>query len=381
MTKRRIWGVWSILLIAALLAAACGGGATTQTPAESTAAESGSTCPEPNPRMEVTSTQLNLFVWTEYIPQETVDCFEEVYGIRVNKDEYSSNEEMYAKLSAGGANYDLVQPTDYIVALMIRQGLLQELDKSRLAIMDSLDPNYLDLPFDPGNRYTIPYQAGTDAIVVNTETVQTVPQSFADLWNPEYAGRLVMIDDSRAIIGATLLTLGYDVNTTDPAQLEEAKVKLAELARGVKIFDSDSPKTALIACDVDLGIVWTGEAEIARRELPSIEYIYPTEGAILWQDNYAIPVGAPNLDAAYAWLNYSLQGDLFWRMLDEFPYTNPNLAALDFARENHPELYEAYMNSNITNTPPEELERGHRMEDVGDATPLYDRVWTEVKGG
>ncbi|GIK74020.1 MAG: periplasmic spermidine/putrescine-binding protein [Chloroflexota bacterium] len=381
MTKRRIWGVWSILLIAALLAAACGGGATTQAPAESTAAESGSTCPEPNPRMEVTSTQLNLFVWTEYIPQETIDCFEEVYGIRVNKDEYSSNEEMYAKLSAGGANYDLVQPTDYIVALMIRQGLLQELDKSRLAIMDSLDPNYLDLPFDPGNRYTIPYQAGTDAIVVNTETVQTVPQSFADLWNPEYAGRLVMIDDSRAIIGATLLTLGYDVNTTDPAQLEEAKVKLAELARGVKIFDSDSPKTALIAGDVDLGIVWTGEAEIARRELPSIEYIYPTEGAILWQDNYAIPVGAPNLDAAYAWLNYSLQGDLFWRMLDEFPYTNPNLAALDFARENHPELYEAYMNSNITNTPPEELERGHRMEDVGDATPLYDRVWTEVKGG
>lgn len=380
MTKRRIWGVLSVLLIAALLAAACGGGAT-QTPAESTAAESGSTCPEPNPRVEVTSTQLNLFVWTEYIPQETIDCFEEVYGIRVNKDEYSSNEEMYAKLSAGGANYDLVQPTDYIVALMIRQGLLQELDKSKLAIIDNLDSNYLDLPFDPGNRYTIPYQAGTDAIVVNTEAVQTLPQSFADLWNPEYAGRLVMIDDSRAIIGATLLTLGYDVNTTDPAQLEEAKVKLAELARGVKIFDSDSPKTALIAGDVDLGIVWTGEAEIARRELPSIEYIYPTEGAILWQDNYAIPVGAPNLDAAYAWLNYSLQGDLFWRMLDEFPYTNPNLAALDFARDNHPELYEAYMSSNITNTPPEELERGHRMEDVGDATPLYDRVWTEVKGG
>jgi spermidine/putrescine-binding protein len=380
MTERRIWGVLSALLIAALLVAACGGGAA-QAPAESTAADSGSTCPEPNPRMEVTSTQLNLFVWTEYIPQATIDCFEEVYGIRVNKDEYSSNEEMYAKLSAGGANYDLVQPTDYIVALMIRQGLLQELDKSKLAIMDNLDPNYLDLPFDPGNRYTIPYQAGTDAIVVNTEAVQTLPRSFADLWNPEYAGRLVMLDDSRAIIGATLLTLGYDVNTTDPAQLEEAKVKLAELARGVKIFDSDSPKTALIAGDVDLGIVWTGEAEIARRELPSIEYIYPTEGAILWQDNYAIPVGAPNLDAAYAWLNYSLQGDLFWRMLDEFPYTNPNRAALDFARDNHPELYEAYMSSNITNTPPEEIERGHRMEDVGDATPLYDRVWTEVKGG
>jgi spermidine/putrescine-binding protein len=280
----------------------------------------------------VTSTEVNLFVWTEYIPQATIDCFEEVYGITVNKDEYSSNEEMYAKLSAGGANYDLVLPTDYIVALMIRQGLLQELDKSKLPIFEQLDPNYLDLAFDPGNKYTLPYQAGVDAIVVNTDAVATAPQSFADLWNPEYANRLVMIDDSRAIIGMTLLTLGYDVNTTDPAQLEEAKVKLAELVKGVKLFDSDSPKTALIAGDVDLGVVWTGEAAMAQREVPAVEFIYPTEGPILWQDNYAIPVDAPHTDAAYAWLNYSMQGDNFWRMLDEFPYTNPNLAALDHLR-------------------------------------------------
>jgi spermidine/putrescine-binding protein len=132
-----------------------------------------SACPEPNPRLEVTSTEVNLFVWTEYIPQHTIDCFEEVYGITVNKDEYSSNEEMYAKLSAGGANYDLVQPTDYIVALMIRQGLLQELDKSKLPILDQLDPNYLNLSFDPENKYTLPYQAGTDAIIVNTDVVET----------------------------------------------------------------------------------------------------------------------------------------------------------------------------------------------------------------
>lgn len=378
MTGRRFWIALCSTITATFILAACGGSAA---PADSSVGDGGSACPEPNPRMEVTSTQLNLFVWTEYIPQDTIDCFEEVYGVRVNKDEYSSNEEMYAKLSAGGANYDLVQPTDYIVGLMIRQGLLQELEKDRLPIMDNFDPNYLDLSFDPGNKYTLPYQAGTDAIVVNIDAVETLPQSFADLWNPEYAGRMVMIDDSRAIIGATLLTLGYDVNTQDPAQLEEAKVKLAELARGVKLFDSDSPKTALIAGDVDLGIVWTGEAAIAEREVPAVEYIYPTEGPILWQDTYAIPRDAPNLDAAYAWLNYSMQGDLFWQMLDEFPYTNPNTAALEYARINHPELYEAYMNSNITNTPAEVLQQGHRIEDVGEATPLYDRVWTEVKGG
>ncbi len=378
MISRRFWAIASGLLIVALVLAACGGGAAQ--PAEQ-AADNASACPEPNPRLEVTSTELNLFVWTEYIPQDTIDCFEEVYGIRVNKDEYSSNEEMYAKLSAGAANYDLVQPTDYIVDLMIRQGLLQELDKSKLPILASLDPNYLNLPFDPENKYTLPYQAGIDSIVVNTDAVDTVPQSFADLWNPEYAGRLVMLDDSRAIIGMTLLTLGYDVNTTDPAQLEEAKTKLAELAKGVKLFDSDSPKTALIAGDADLGVVWTGEAVLAQREVPSVQFVYPTEGPILWQDNYAIPTGAPHADAAYAWLNYSMQGDLFWQMLEEFPYTNPNTAALEFAKANHPELYDAYMNSSITNTPADVLKSGHRIEDVGEATPLFDQVWTEVKGG
>lgn len=367
------WRLLTVTAFAGALLAGCGGSDAGQPAAESA-------CPEPSPRLEVTSTELNLFVWTEYIPQETIDCFEQAYGINVNQSEYSSNEEMYAKLSAGGANYDVVQPTDYIVDLMIRQGLLQKLDKAKLAVLATLDPNYLDLPFDPGNDYTLPYQAGTDGIVVNIDTVETLPASYADLWNPDYAGRLIMIDDSRAIIGATLLTLGYDVNTTDPAQLNEAKTKLAELVKGVKIFDSDSPKSALIGGDADLGIVWTGESALAQQENPAFQYIYPSEGVIRWQDNYAIPADAPHLDAAYAWLNYSMQPDVFWRMLEEFPYTNPSTATLEYAKTNHPELYDTYMNSNITNSPADALAAGHYIEDVGDATPLFDQVWTEVKG-
>ena len=156
----------------------------------------------------MTSKELNLFVWTEYIPAEMIECFELVYGVKVNRDEYSSNEEMYAKVSAGGTNYDLVQPTDYIVALMTRQGLLQELDHAKLPVLKNFDPNYLDFEFDPGNKYTIPYLAGTDAIVVNTDAVKNVPQSWADLWKPEYAGQMVFLDDSRVVIGLTLLTLG-----------------------------------------------------------------------------------------------------------------------------------------------------------------------------
>jgi len=404
--RTRTWKYLIMVVISNLLVAACSGGESpasggttaagnSETPATAAAqtTSSGFVCPEPSPRMEVTSTEVNLFVWTEYIPQDMIDCFEMVYGIEVNRDEYSSNEEMYAKISAGGASYDLVQPTDYIVSLMIRQELLEKFDKSKLPNLENLDPNYLNLEFDPNNEYTLPYQAGTDAIVFNSDTVENPPASWADLWKPEYAGRMVFLDDSRAVIGLTLLTLGYDVNSTDPAQLEEAKNKLAELVPGIKIFDSDSPKTALIGGDADLGLTWTGEAFLAQQEVPAIDYVYPTEGAIVWQDTNAIPAGAPHLDAAYAWLNYTMQGDVFWLMLRDFPFTNPNQAALDYAKSNQmatvdldgnettlSAVYDAYINSPITNTPAEALQKGHRINDVGEALTLYDQIWTEVKG-
>jgi len=374
--------VLAVLVLASLALAACGQAPTpaaTQAP-ETKVTSSGFECPEPNPRMEVTSKELNLFVWTEYIPPDMEECFSLVYGVQVNRDEYSSNEEMYAKLSAGGAAYDLVQPTDYIVSPMIRNGLLEELDHSKLPSLANMEPSYLNLPFDPGNKYTVPYQAGTDALVYNEETVPNPPKSWADLWNPDYAGRMVFLDDSRVVIGMTLLTLGYDVNTKDPAQLEEAKTKLKELIPNVKLFDSDSPKTALIAGDVDLGLTWTAEAFLAAQEKPSIKYVYPTEGAILWQDNWAMPKGAAHPDAAYAWINYTMQDNIFWMMLRDFPYINPNKAALDFAKANYPDIYNPYIESPVTNPPVEALQAGHYIDDVGDALPLYDQIWTEIKG-
>lgn len=385
MKHKNLFVILSLLAVFAMVLAACGGQPAAPSgdtgAVEQKVTSTGFVCPEPEFDVEVTSTTLNLFVWTEYTPPDMVECFELVYGIDVNVDEYSSNEEMYAKISAGGTNYDMVQPTDYIIPLMIRQGLLQEVDVARFPAMANLDPSYLNLSFDPGNKYSIPYQAGSDALIYNADTVETPPASWADLWNPEYAGRMVFLDDSRVTIGMTLITLGYSPNTTNPDELEAAKAKLAELIPNVKLFDSDSPKTALIAGDVDLGITWTGEAFIANQENPAITYAYPTEGAIFWQDNWVILKDAGNLDAVYAWLNYTNQGNIFWMMLRDFPYSNPNTAALEFAKDNHPDLYDAYISSPITNTPAEEIARGFRIEDVGDATPLYDQVWTEVKGG
>jgi spermidine/putrescine-binding protein len=382
MSKKLLFNLLALVVVFSLTLAACGGGKTTGPAGGGDIVTStGFVCPAPEPRMEVTSKELNLFVWTEYFPPDMLECFELVYNIKINRDEYSSNEDMYAKLSAGGSNYDLVQPTDYIISLMARQGYIQSLDRSKLPNIGNLDPSYMDQPFDPGNQYTVPYLAGTDAIVYNSDVVSPAPTSWQDLWNPDYAGRMVFLDDSRVIIGMTLLTLGYDVNSRDPAQLEEAKIKLKELIPNVKLFDSDSPKTALIAGDVDLGITWTFEALAAQQENPAIQYIYPTEGAIVWQDNWAIPTGASHLDAVYAWLSYTMQGNVFWLTLRDFTYINPNTAALEYAKANQVDIYNTYMDSPITNPPLEAIQMAHRIDDVGDALPLYDKIWTEVKGG
>jgi spermidine/putrescine-binding protein len=393
MKKIALWKMLAAVLLAGITLTACAGGASPTQAQHVTS--SGFVCPEPQNKVDVTSKQLNLFVWTDYIPQDILDCYEMVYGVTINRDEYSSNEEMYAKLTAGATSYDIVQPTNNFVELMIRNGLLQKLDKSKLPVMANFDPSYLGLPFDPNNDYTIPYEAGTDAIVYNADAIKDAPTSFADLWKPGCASKnMIMLDGAHDIIGATLLSLGYDVNSKDTKQLDEAKAKLLELAPCIKVYDSDSPKTSLIAGDTDLGITWTGDAFLASQENPAIKYVYPKEGAILWQDNYAILKDAPHLDAAYAWLNYSMQPDLFWLMLRDWPYTNPNKAALDFAKGNSMQvtdvngnpttlakLYDAYINSPITNTPAADVAAGHWLDDLGDASPLYDKIWTEVKGG
>jgi spermidine/putrescine transport system substrate-binding protein len=349
-------------------------------------------CPEPNPRLNVTSKQLNMFVWTQYIPQDIIDCFQLVYGVTVNRDEFSSAEEQFAKLSKGATGYDVAHVTDNVIPPMIRLGILEKLDQSKLP-MSNFDPKYLNLSFDPGNVYTIPFEAGTSSIIVNTDKVTDLPKSWNDLWNPAYKGRIVSIDDNRAVIGVALLTLGYDVNTTDKSQLDQAKQKLLQFTPNVVKWDSDSPKTEMLDGTADLGIIYSGEAELAARENPALKYIYPTEGTIVWQDNWGIPAGAAHADAAYAWLNYSLQADVFWLMMCDFPYTNPDQAAVNFAKGNPlhyqddscnstlSDLYDAYNKSNITNISDADFKAGHRAVDVGDAVPLYDQIWTEIKGG
>ncbi len=380
MKTARLFSTLCLILIPILILTACGSPSAQPLAAqpESPIAESG--CAQPSPKMEVISKELNMFTWSEYIPDEIISCFEEVYGVTVNHDTFSSQSELLAKLERGASGYDVVQPSDDIVQLMVEKDLFAEFNKSQLPVMSNFNPAFLNPAFDPDNKYSLPYQGGSTGIVYNSETIKTPPTSYADLWNAEYAGRIIAVDDSRTMITLTLLSLGYDANSTDPAQLSEAKTKLKELTANIRIFDSDSPKTALIGGEADLGVIWSTEAFTTVVEKPAFQYVYPKEGVIVWQDNYSIMKDAPHADAAYAWLNYLNQADVFWMVMRDHSGSNPNAAAVEYAKANQPDVYAAYMKSNISNVPGEAVQNGHWLKALTpENASIFDQLWTEVK--
>jgi spermidine/putrescine-binding protein len=355
--------------------------APTATSAPPTAAPTATATPKPTAAPPVvTSKELNLYGWSEYVPQELLDAFAKEYKVKVNYDTYASNEELMAKLQAGKTNYDVIIPSDYTVNILIGQKMLEPIDLDHIPNFVNVDDQFKNLPYDPGNKYSVPYQWGSVGIAVNTAKVTQPIKKFADLWDPAFKGKLVVLDDEREIIGMALLVLGYDKNSTDPAQLEAAKQKLIELKPNIKLFDSDSPKTALLSGEAVAGVVWNGEASLAHQENPKITYVLPEEGMGLWYDNLAIPSGAPHKDAATAFLNFVLRPDMSILITKAFPYSSVNKAALELLKTTEPDTYKQYMEFPATNPPADAIKNGKIIVDVGDATTLWDKVWTEVKG-
>jgi spermidine/putrescine-binding protein len=350
----------SLLIPALLLLAACAPAA----PAES----------------KPTSTELNLYAWSEYVPQQLLDDFSKQYGIKVNYDTYSSNEEMLAKLQAGASGYDVVIPSDYMIVVMQKLGLLESIDQGQIPNLKNVDPQFLNQYYDPGNKYTVPYMWGTTALAYNQANVPFEPKSWADLWDPAFANKLVLLDDSREVPGMALQVLGYDKNSTNPDELNQAEQKLIELKPNILLFNSDDPETPLITGEAWAGLVYNGNAALGHNEDAGIQYICPTEGCGLWFDNLAMPTGAPHPDAALAFMNHVLDAKESVLITAEFPYSNPNKAALEYLKTSDPEKYAEYMGYPATNPPADFVSRGVPVKDVGDATTLYDQLWTDFKG-
>lgn len=271
--------------------------------------------------------EVNLFAWSEYVPQSVIDGFTAQTGIKVNYETFSSGEEMMAKVLSGGTNYDVVQPPDYIAEALIHAGLLQKLDQRQLPLLSNILPEFLHLPHDPTQSFTVPYMTGTVGIVVNTAVISGPVRGYGDVFQPSHAGRIVVLNDNREMVTWALYTLGIHPNDLSPANIARAKPVLANWLKLVRVFDSDSPKTSLLNGDVDIGVVWSGEAAILYQENPKFRYVIPAEGTNRFVDVLAIPTNAAHVAAAHKFINYVLRPEVSKEISDAFPYTNPNGAA------------------------------------------------------
>lgn len=316
---------------------------------------------------------LNVFNWSEYLPQSVIDKFEQTYNIKVNYSTFSSNEEMLAKIMARGSQYDLTVASDYMVEIMKKQNLLEELNKENLPNLKNMGSQFMNLPFDRGNKYSVPYMWLAGIIAVDTSKVpENMIQSYADLWRPELKDSITLLDDERVIIGMTLKKLGYSMNETDPAALDKAKEELKKLQANVKAYDSDSPKTMLINGESKAIFAWGAEGSLAKREKDSIKMVIPKEGLFLQQDNFVIPKDAKNIRAAELFIDFIMEPEISAEISKEFPYGNPNAAAYAY-------IDEEIMKDEGIYPPEEELKRGEYLKDIGESIKLYDDIWSEVK--
>ena len=318
--------------------------------------------------------ELNIFVWTEYVSQDAIDAFEKDTGIKVNVSTYSSNEDMIAKVkSESEGTYDIIQPSDYAVEQLAGQGMLEELDKDKLTNLGNIGESYLDPSYDPGNVYSVPYQGGVAAIAVNTSKVDKEITSYADLFDPSLAGQLVVLDDYRAVIGMTERSMGLSMNETDPDTLSGVEEKLLTLKDNIALYDSDSPKSALISGDCSVGYLWSAEAALAMEENEDIQIVYPSEGAYVFMDNWAIPKGAKHYDAAMEFINYMLSVDAAKMNIEEFPYLSANSKAVEAMGDD-------YSSNEAKNPPAEVIAAGEYVSNLDtDTLAIYDEMWTKLK--
>jgi spermidine/putrescine transport system substrate-binding protein len=317
-----------------------------------------------------------VYNWTEYIPESVLEQFTKETGIEVVYSTYDSNETMYAKLKLIKENgYDVVFPSTYFVSRMGKEGLLQPLDHAQLPNMKALDPRLLNKSYDKGNVYSLPYMWGSTGIAYNSSIIPDGEvTAWKDLWNPKYKGQLLLQDDMREVFHMALKIQGHSSNTTNKKEIESAYLLLKDLMPNVLLFNSDSPRLPYLAGEVNVGMIWNGEAWMAEQENPAIRYVYPREGANLWVDSYVIPKTARNIKNAHQFINFMMKPEIAKLCVEENGYATPVTTALPLLDDN--------VRTSLTVFPTTEIiNNGEFQADVGEALPIYQQYWEKLRTG
>ncbi len=315
----------------------------------------------------------HLYNWGDYIDPELIDRFEEETGYRVVYETFDSNEAMYTKVNQGGTGYDLIIPSEYMIERMMDEDLVVPLDHSKIEGLEHIAEDFLDLNFDPGNQYSIPYFWGTLGIAYNEELLEDVPTTWEELYDPKYENSILMIDGAREVIGIGLQTLGYSLNSKDADELDAAAEKLVSMAPNMKALVADEIKMYMIQEEAALAVTYSGEAADMMWENESIVYVLPEEGSNLWFDNMVIPHTVQNEEAAYAFINFMLDPEVAAQNADYIGYSTPNESALAFLPEETVEDEQFYPSQEM-------IDNLEVYEDLGmEYTGIYNDLFLEFK--
>lgn len=305
---------------------------------------------------------------------EVLKDFQKETGIRVIESTYGTNEDLLAKLQIGGGGYDVVVPSDYAVQMMRRRGLLAKLDHAKLKNLRHLHARFQKPPFDPGHEVSVPFQWGTTGIAYNADELPNPPRTWKAFFDSTQVapakGRISMLNDAREVLGAALLALGRNPNSREAADVAAAKALVAAHKELVAKYDSESFEDSLAAGETILIQGWTGEIAVAQDENDKIKFLIPEDGALMFVDNLAIPAASKNIEAAHQLIDFLLRPDIAARVANFTYYGACNGAAWKDVEEK------------LRNGPPFQFpaeDKTHFLEDIGDATELYDRAWTELK--
>ena len=327
---------------------------------------------------------VNVCSWGEYIDESLITQFEEETGIRVNYQTAESNEALYSLIKMGGADFDVIVPSDYMIARLIEEDMLAELDYSHIPNFDLIDDTYKNLSYDPENKYTVPYAWGTLGIIYNTTMVSGPITSWDAMFDPQYAGQVLMINNSRDALAAALLDLGYSINTTDESQLEEAfaLLKNAKDSGVYQAFVMDEVFQKMEGGNAAIAMYYAGDYLTMLENNEDLAFVIPEEGSNWFVDAMCVLKDTQHMAEAEEWINFIASTSSNLANMDYIWYASPNREALEQypayyqevnEEELDPEIYE------IMAPPAETLDRCEIYENLPkDTLRLYDRLWTRL---
>lgn len=318
---------------------------------------------------------VHLYTWTEYVPEGLLDEFTKQTGIKVEVSSLESNETMYAKLKLQGKDggYDVIAPSNYFVSKMAKEGMLAELDHAKLPVIKELNQDWLNKPYDQGNKYSLPQLLGAPGIAFNSNDYKgDAFTSWGDLWKPEFANKVQLLDDAREVFNIALLKLGKNPNTTNLEEIKAAYEELRKLRPNVLSFTSDNPANSFIAGEVSVGQLWNGSVCIAKKEQAPVNMVFPKEGPVLWVDTLAIPANAKNKENAHKLINYLLSAPVAEKLTLEIGYPTSNVEALKTLPKEITEDPAIYPTADV-------LKAAQWQDDVGNAIELYEKYYQELK--